>query len=92
MISLSQKQLDTLKACASVFFPISKTAFLLGVPPDDLRQAVKDPQNSAYQAYNEGKLSADLAIKQQEMQLAAVGSPMAIDNVNRSRIEMEDDE
>lgn len=89
---LTEEQLATIQKCASLFVEPRKIAFLIGMDADAFRLAIKDPQHPAYDPYNRGKLAAELKIRDQEMTLAQVGSPLALENISRARIEMEDDE
>jgi hypothetical protein len=43
-------------------------------------------------AYRRGKAASKVKLLSQEMMLAQVGSPLAIENVHRNLLDMEDDE
>lgn len=43
-------------------------------------------------AYYEGKNKTKLLLREQEMQLAKVGSPLALENCRQALLDMEDDE
>lgn len=77
---------------ASIFLPLSDIAVIIGVPVHELRSDVSDPQSDVGLAYRRGKAASKVKIHQQEMALALVGSPLALQNVQSSLISMEDDE
>ena len=43
-------------------------------------------------AYHRGKVSTKLELRKQEIMLARVGSPLALENSRRALLDMEDDE
>lgn len=43
-------------------------------------------------AYNRGKVATKVELRKQEIMLAKVGSPVALDNCHRALLDMEDDE
>ena len=57
-----------------------------------LRRDINTKDNPAYDAYRRGKVSSKILLRKQEMQLAKVGSPLALDNVRKALMDMEDDE
>ena len=87
-ISSAQKlQYKFLKACAEAVkaeYPCT----LAKSKPCDI--AVKN--SDAYKAYNRGKVSTKLELRKQEIMLARVGSPLALENSRRALLDMEDDE
>lgn len=77
---------------ASIFLPISDIAVILNIPADQLREDIKDRRNEVSQAYYRGKAASKVILHQQEMLLARVGSPLALENAARNLLDMEDDE
>lgn len=77
---------------ASVYLPISDIALLIEVKPDELRDDIRDFSSKASIAYRKGKLSTKVALFSQEVKLASIGSPLALENARRNLTDMEDDE
>lgn len=67
-------------------------AVILDVPADVLREDIRDRSSDVYKAYNRGKVLSKVRLRTQEMQLAQVGSPLALDNTRKNLLDMEDDE
>lgn len=72
--------------------PISDIAYILECDAEQLRGAISDEKSPAGMAYRRGKAASKVKLRTQEMQLAMVGSPLALENVAKNLIEMEDDE
>ena len=49
-------------------------------------------QTAVSKAYRRGKAASKVKLHSQEMMLAQVGSPLAIENAHRNLLDMEDDE
>ena len=91
-MTYSDNVLEQVEKLASIFLPISDIAMLLDIPADILREDVKDRNTPISKAYYKGKASSKVKIHAQEMQLAQVGSPLALENASRNLLAMEDDE
>lgn len=77
---------------ASLYMTISDIATILDVDDTLLREEIANRSSDAGRHYARGKASSKLQLRAQEMQLAKVGSPLALDNVRRNLLDMEDDE
>lgn len=77
---------------ASIFLPISDIAIILNIPADELREDIKDRRNDVSKAYFRGKAASKVTLHKQEMLLARVGSPLALENAAKNLMDMEDDE
>ena len=88
----TDEQLTTVEQLASVYMTISDMALILMVPVEELRADIANPSSMVSMRYRRGKALSKLEIRKQEMQLAKVGSPLALDNVNKNLLDMEDDE
>ena len=77
---------------AQIYLPITDMAVILDVPADVLREDIRDRSSDVYKAYNRGKVLSKVRLRTQEMQLAQVGSPLALDNTRKNLLDMEDDE
>ena len=71
---------------------ISEIAVILDVPPESLRDDIASRYSPASRAYLRGKVSAKVRLRRSEMELAAIGSPIAVENSLQSLSEMLDDE
>lgn len=88
----TDEQLTTIEQLASVYMTISDMALILMVPVEELRADIANSSSMVSMRYRRGKALSKLEIRKQEMQLAKVGSPLALDNVNKNLLDMEDDE
>lgn len=91
-MELSQEQLQQIEAYASIFMPISDIAVILDLDPIALCADLKDRTTDVYRAYSRGKLASKAKLMAQEMQLAQVGSPLALENTRANLLAMEDEE
>ena len=79
-MNYSQEELQQIEQFASIYLKISDMAVILGIPAEVL------------QRYLRGKAASKVKLHHQEMMLAQVGSPLAIENAHRNLLDMEDDE
>ena len=91
-MQLSPEQLKQIEAYASIFMPVGDIAVILDTDPLELRAALKDRSPEVYRAYTRGKLASKAKLMAQEMQLAQVGSPLALENTRANLLAMEDEE
>lgn len=91
-MTYSQQSLEQIEKLASIYIKISDIAVIIDVPADILRADIADRSHPASKAYRAGKVSSRVRLYQQEMMLAQVGSPLAIENTHRNLLDMEDDE
>ena len=67
-------------------------AVILDIPAEQLRSAIADRTTEVSKRYHRGKATSKIKLLHQEMQLAYIGSPLALDNTSRNLMDMEDDE
>ncbi len=67
-------------------------AAILDVPAEVLREDIADRSSDVGKAYRRGKAFSKVKLHTQEMQLAQIGSPLAIENAHKNLLDMEDDE
>lgn len=89
---LGEAFLQQIEQYASIYMKISDIAFLLDIPVEQLRAEIADRTTAVSRAYNKGKAASKLKLLHQEMQLAYVGSPLALENTHKNLLDMEDDE
>lgn len=91
-MTYTDEQLDMIEQFASIYLPITDIAVILEVTPEQLREDIHDSANPAFQRYRRGKALSKVQLHQQEMTLAKVGSPLALQNARDNLLAMEDDE
>ncbi len=88
----TEKELEQVEQFASIYLKISDMAVILGVPAEQLRSDIADHNTEVSLRYRRGKAASKVKLLHQEMMLAQVGSPLAIENTHRNLLDMEDDE
>lgn len=88
----NEQQLKTVEDCASVYMTIKDIALIIEVDDTQLRADIANESSEVSRRYRRGKAVSKLELHKQEMQLAKVGSPMALENARNNLLEMEDDE
>ena len=91
-MNYSVEQLEQIEKFASIYLKISDMAVILGIPAEILREDIANKNSEVSQHYRRGKAASRVKLLHQEMMLAQVGSPLAIENVHRNLLDMEDDE
>lgn len=85
-------QLDYVEQLASIYMTITDIALIIEVDPSVLRADIADELTEVSRRYRKGKALSKVELHKQEMQLAKVGSPLALENARNNLLEMEDDE
>lgn len=91
-MTYNDEQIATIEQLASIYMPIRDIALILEVDETALREDIQCQSNPASRAYRKGKALSKVALHQQEMNLAKVGSPLALENARQNLLDMEDDE
>ena len=91
-MNYSETELQQIEQFASIYLKISDMAVILGVPAETLRSDIADQNTEVSLRYRRGKAASKVKLLHQEMMLAQVGSPLAIENTHRNLLDMEDDE
>lgn len=91
-MNYSTQELESIEKYASIYLKISDIAVILGIPAEQLRSDIADRTTPVSIAYRRGKATSKIKLHSQEMLLAQVGSPLAIENAHRNLLDMEDDE
>lgn len=76
----------------SIYLKISDMAVMLGISATQLREDIADKSTEVSRRYHRGKAASRVKLLHQEMQLAYVGSPLALENKRNNLLDMEDDE
>lgn len=91
-MNYSEEILNNIENWAQIYLPISDMAALLNIPPEKLREDIRDRSSDVYKAYHRGKIMSKVKLREQEMKLASIGSPLALENTRKNLLDMEDDE
>lgn len=91
-MNYSEEELKKIEEWAQIYLPISDMAVILDVPPEILREDIRNKSSLVYKAYHRGKVLSKVRLRTQEMKLAQIGSPLALDNTRKNLLDMEDDE
>ena len=91
-MTYSQDVLQQIEKLASIYLKISDMAVILDIPAEVLRDDIADRTSDVSKAYRRGKAASKVKLHSQNMMLAQVGSPLAIENAHRNLMDMEDDE
>lgn len=88
----TEEQLTQIEQYASIYLKISDMAVILGISAIQLREDIADKSTEVSRRYHRGKAASRVKLLHQEMQLAYVGSPLALENTRNNLFDMEDDE
>ncbi len=88
----TEEQLNQIEYYASIYLRITDMALILELKAEELRQDIHTEGSPAYVAYHKGKATSKVQLHAQEMTLAKVGSPLALENARKNLMDMEDDE
>ena len=91
-MTYTDEELTQIENFASIYLKISDMAVILGVPAEQLRSDIADHSSEVSLRYRRGKAASKVKLLHQEMMLAQVGSPLAVENTHRNLLDMEDDE
>lgn len=86
------EQLTRIKELASYLTPISDIAVLMDLDIDELRMDLMDRSSDVSKAYYKSKAEALLELRKQELELARVGSPLAVQMAAGYMMTMDTDE
>lgn len=88
----STEQIEKVKELAACLTPISDMAILLDMDLDTLRLDVRNKNTAVARAYHRAKADTALKLRKQEIELANVGSPLAVQLTNGYLLNMDADE
>ena len=91
-MNYTTEQLQEIEQCAALYMRISDIAYFIGVTPHVLRADISQKGSEPHMRYHKGKTTSLKALREQEMTLAKIGSPLAIQNCRDNLIDMEEDE
>lgn len=77
---------------AGYLLTITDMAALMELDPDELKADIANRKTAISKAYRRGKANTVLLLRKQELDLAKVGSPLAVQLTSGYLMEMNDDE
>ncbi len=75
---MTGEQLQRIEELASKLTPIKEIAALTSIPEDTLRLEMGNSSSEARKAYMRGKARTALELRERELELARIGSPLAV--------------
>ena len=87
-----QNKKSQIEQYVSIDLKISDMAVILGISATQLREDIVDKSTEVSRRYHRGKAASRVKLLHQEMQLAYVGSQLALENKRNNLLDMEDDE
>lgn len=91
-MELTSQQIDRIKELASMLTPVSDIAVLMDIDERIFREILSDKSHLASLAYRKGKAERALQIRQNELELAEAGSPLAVQLIGSYLRDMDSDE
>lgn len=88
----SLEQINKIEEYAGYLMKISDMAALMELDPDELKRNIRQKKTLVSKAYRRGKALTTLTLRKQEIELARVGSPLAVQLTSSYLLEMNDDE
>ena len=77
---------DQIEEYASLLFSIKEIALLMNMSEIELRGQISNINSEFSQAYYRGKMKTTLLVRKQEIELAKLGSPVAIELMQKYMI------
>ena len=77
-MDFSDDTIKQIQELAEALTPVSDIAALLDIDENELREEINYVHSPVRRAYNKGKAKTALALRKQELELARVGSPLAV--------------
>lgn len=88
----SQEQLTEIERLASKLTPISDIAILMHLDKNTLKMEINDSGSLVSEYYRRGKATTAMKLREQEIELAMVGSPLAVQLTSSYLTDMSIDE
>lgn len=88
----SDIELQKIEKFASIYLKNLDMPVILEILADVLREDIAVRSTDVSKAYRRDKATSKVKLHSQEMMLAQVGSPLAIENVHRKLLDMENNE
>lgn len=82
-----QETIEKIKEFAGLLLTPDQISILLDIDAQQFKTTLRDTTNPITKAYNLGKTEIILEIRKQEIQLARLGSPMAVELFNNFILE-----
>ena len=76
-MEFKKKQLKKIEKLASLYFTYEEIATALRITIDDFIDEVTDEDTKAFHKYQLGKIKSEIPIREQTIEMAKMGSPIA---------------
>lgn len=86
-MELIKQELEKLQECAGLLMNINDIAVLMDIDEDELREDINNKFSPASKAYRKGKAQFIFEIRKQEIDLAKLGSPQAVEQMHKYLID-----
>lgn len=86
-MNLTDSEILTLRDYAGLLLSISDIAILLSVDEDELREEISNKTSHISKVYRLGKMLTIVELRKQEIDMAKLGSPMAVELTQKYIIE-----
>ena len=87
-MEISQELLEKVQQLAEILTPISEMSVLLDINEDELREEIVKPDSELHRVYFLGMATVRQQIRKNELDLAAAGSPQAVQRTHEYRNQM----
>lgn len=88
----SQEQIQKISEMAACFTPIKEIATVLDIDVLQLKTDIRQHQSSVSRAYHKAKAETSSLLRRQEIELAKIGSPLAVEHAHNYLLEMDSEE
>lgn len=85
----SLEQLEMIKKYASELMRPDHISLLMGIDQDEFKRKIRHRGGEAYIAYETGRAETILELRRQELKLAKLGSPLAVEMVHKFLIDQD---
>jgi hypothetical protein len=79
----NSNQLEKVQEYAGLLMNVSDISVLIGVNEDSFREDIGNKNTAVSSAYRKGKIETVLELRKQEIDLAKLGSPMAVELIQK---------
>jgi len=79
----NSSQLEKVQEYAGLLMTVSDISVLIGVNEDSFREDISNKNTVVSSAYRKGQIETVLELRKQEIEMAKLGSPMAVELIQK---------
>ena len=79
----NSNQLEKVQEYAGLLMNVSDISVLIGVNEDSFREDINNKNTAISNAYRKGQIETVLELRKQEIEMAKLGSPMAVELIQK---------